>query len=517
MIIGSMPRVGLAAEAFGVLAASDTIDFTGTYTLKAGKSLTFDEVQGFSIHPGENGSSKLIIAGSAAVTAEHDSFDALGAAADGAGDKCLVWIQESGSLTVDNTGLSADATGLHLLETDTVRNDGLLRVTAAGGLAMGVSGEGAALIFSNAGDLVVDGQGFSAGVFAAHAAKIDNSGAATVTSHFGDGYAFELNEGGSFVNTGVITVAGDSARGVFSTGALDFDNQGKIFATGNSNSYAVYTTVGHQFTNSGTLSAGPEGTGTAVYLSNPDHIHATIDNSGVMRGVLALVVDDGFEVNSRETLNNSGKIFGLINLNGGDDVIVNTGRIEGEIHLGEGNDLYDGGHGVLRDGAVFGGFGNDTVTGGAGGDLLYGDDSDFNAGGRDLISGGKGDDSLHGGTGADTLIGGAGADELIGALENDTFVFLKAADSKVGHSDLIDDLEAGDRIDLSAIDADTTQAGNQAFVHVEALDGHAGQLAMSYDGGSDTTHLVADTDGDGAADMEVLILGDATGFDRFVL
>ena len=39
-------------------ATTETIEFAGTYILKPGHSLEFDEVQGFLMHPGEDGSAK---------------------------------------------------------------------------------------------------------------------------------------------------------------------------------------------------------------------------------------------------------------------------------------------------------------------------------------------------------------------------------------------------------------------------------------------------------------------------
>jgi Ca2+-binding RTX toxin-like protein len=137
--------------------------------------------------------------------------------------------------------------------------------------------------------------------------------------------------------------------------------------------------------------------------------------------------------------------------------------------------------------------------------------------GADRLSGGKGDDALLGGGGDDVLAGGAGADQLTGGAGADVFFFAKAADSTPAHADLVTDLEASDTIKLSSLDADTTQAGNQAFHLVSALGGHAGELALSYDAGANVTTLAGDTDGDGTADFQVLITGDASGFTHFAL
>ena len=96
--------------------------------------------------------------------------------------------------------------------------------------------------------------------------------------------------------------------------------------------------------------------------------------------------------------------------------------------------------------------------------------------GIEIVSGSQGHDSLVGDTGANTLQGWGGNDVLAGAGGQDTlsggagadrFVYGSAAQSVVGASaDRITDFShaQGDRIDLSAIDADWGTAGNQAEV-----------------------------------------------------
>jgi len=99
------------------------------------------------------------------------------------------------------------------------------------------------------------------------------------------------------------------------------------------------------------------------------------------------------------------------------------------------------------------------IVGGGGNDALYG------KGGNDTISGGDGNDRIFGGTGADTLEGGAGADR---------FVYTSGADAAgydLSHLDFIADWQSIDRIDLSAIDADPTTPGDQAFEVTSVLFG----------------------------------------------
>jgi Ca2+-binding RTX toxin-like protein len=107
--------------------------------------------------------------------------------------------------------------------------------------------------------------------------------------------------------------------------------------------------------------------------------------------------------------------------------------------------------------------GNDTLYGWGGNDLLLGDS------GNDSLYGGDGDDNLNGGSEADLLVGGMGRDIQTGGTGNDVFRFLSVAESPAGAMrDVITDFNGlgfapGDRIDLSAIDANLALPGDQAF------------------------------------------------------
>jgi len=116
---------------------------------------------------------------------------------------------------------------------------------------------------------------------------------------------------------------------------------------------------------------------------------------------------------------------------------------------------------------------------------------------------GTGDDTLTGGAGNDLLYGNLGGDTMAGGGGNDTFVYTDVAQSAGGGVDHILDFDAGDRIDLAQIDADTTQAGDQAFLFIgsAAFDGHAGELRAELTGG--IWSIEADVDGDGQADMVI--------------
>jgi Ca2+-binding RTX toxin-like protein len=94
--------------------------------------------------------------------------------------------------------------------------------------------------------------------------------------------------------------------------------------------------------------------------------------------------------------------------------------------------------------------------------LLGGAADDAMRGGamNDKLTAGAGADKLIGGDGRDVLTGGLGGDYLYGSADNDRFVLSGVAESTVAGADWIRDWNAGDRIDVSAIDANTGVAGD---------------------------------------------------------
>ena len=144
------------------------------------------------------------------------------------------------------------------------------------------------------------------------------------------------------------------------------------------------------------------------------------------------------------------------------------------------------------------------LTGGAGNDSLDGGD------GSDTLLGGNGGDSLLGGLANDNLTGGTGADFLTGGAGKDRFIYLTASESTKSATDLITDLAASDVLDLSAIDADTITAGDQAFVRVGAFSGVAGQYSLTFDAITGQSLLQADVNGDSRADLIIAFTGDVT-------
>lgn len=134
-----------------------------------------------------------------------------------------------------------------------------------------------------------------------------------------------------------------------------------------------------------------------------------------------------------------------------------------------------------------------TLSGGRGNDALVG------LAGNDRLDGGAGNDWLSGGTGADRLTGGAGAD---------TFVFRSAADIGLATRDRIADFEPGrDRIDLSAIDANGSEAGHSftLLARGKAFTGDSGELRWytTTAKGKAVTIVEGDIDGDKTADFRL--------------
>jgi len=171
-----------------------------------------------------------------------------------------------------------------------------------------------------------------------------------------------------------------------------------------------------------------------------------------------------------------------------------------------GGDGADTLRGAAGDDTVSGWNGDDVVHGDTGHDILQG-----NAG-ADRLLGGEGNDNLDGGDGADVLTGGSGRDRLLGGAAADNFVFEAVGDSPRGSSvrDTIADFEAGlDRIDLSAVDANSATGANDAFsfIGAAAFTMVAGQLRVVT---GSATLIAADVNGDGIADMEIALVGSYT-------
>ncbi|MFS0737483.1 M10 family metallopeptidase C-terminal domain-containing protein [Sphingomonas sp. 1P06PA] len=153
-------------------------------------------------------------------------------------------------------------------------------------------------------------------------------------------------------------------------------------------------------------------------------------------------------------------------------------------NLIEGNGAANRIDGAGGDDTIFGMAGNDTLAGGSGADFLRGN---------------EGDDRLSGDAGIDLLQGGAGADRFL-FRPGDTGTTAATADQILdfSHAD-------GDRIDLSAVDAVSGVANDQAFAFVgtQAFSGTAGELRV--EGSGTSIQLWGDVNGDRVADIVVLV------------
>lgn len=239
---------------------------------------------------------------------------------------------------------------------------------------------------------------------------------------------------------------------------------------------------------------------------------------------------------------------------GSDTVIGSAGR--DIIHDSAGSDLLQGGAGddlILqtpdliddfyvwdRSDTLQGGKGTDTlsfalayVSGGAGWifdleagtvvgemtltDRISGFEHVIGSAADDTIQGSATGETLEGGAGYDLIEGRGGADVLTGGDRDDVFVYRALSDSSADSTDLLTDVQAGDTIDLSLIDANSTVPGDQAFHKVASFTNHAGELVLKYDLVANVTHLTADVDGDGHADFAINLSGDQHQFAGFVL
>ncbi len=120
----------------------------------------------------------------------------------------------------------------------------------------------------------------------------------------------------------------------------------------------------------------------------------------------------------------------------------------------------------------------------------------------DTIDGGAGNDKIMGLSGADNLTGGTGADQ---------FRYLFAGDSTLAAQDRILDFTSGtDKLDFRVLDADLVAPGRQtiSFIGTAAFAAGGTAQARYVDSGADKLVQI-DLNGDGAADMQIVLVGHA--------
>lgn len=122
---------------------------------------------------------------------------------------------------------------------------------------------------------------------------------------------------------------------------------------------------------------------------------------------------------------------------------------------------------------------------------------------NDIVRGNAGADTIKAGAGNDRILGGAGADDLYGNTGADTFLFKAVADSRKGAFDTIFDFNGkqDDLINLSAIDANTKKAGDQAFTFIGSQDFHHKAGELHFEKIKSDTVIEGDVNGDGKADF----------------
>ena len=287
--------------------------------------------------------------------------------------------------------------------------------------------------------------------------------------------------------------------------------------------------------------------GLIVSLANPQN------NTGNAKGDTYRSIENLTGSNFNDSLYGTNVANVISGLNG-NDLIKGYGG-DDTLSGGGGNDTLDGGEG---NDTLSGGAGNDTLDGGAGLDTMAGGTGDdlyivnnigdkaietasagtdtvqssvtyglagthvenlfltgsaaLDAVGNSLdniIRGNSGRNNLNGSGGNDRIEGGGGADKLTGGTGVDTFVFTKLSDSTVaasGRDTILDFARAqGEKVDLSAIDANTALAGNQAFKFIgsAAYSNKAGELRYGISG--DQTIISGDVNGDGVTDFKIAL------------
>lgn len=163
-----------------------------------------------------------------------------------------------------------------------------------------------------------------------------------------------------------------------------------------------------------------------------------------------------------------------------------------EIVIGGGNPDPNPGNGE----DIFGTFGADDIAGTDASERIFG------LLGNDDIMAGAGDDTLWGGSGSDFMWGEAGAD-------NFAFEFARESPWKTRKFDVLMDFDSaeGDKIDLSAMDANLLRFGNQTFRFEGSGNGYAGRGQIDYNFYNGDTQVFGYVDRDKHPDFYLQIEG----------
>ena len=425
MISGSVVAGGSGANSgFGVyIAASDssitsdlinTINVTNTGLINAE---AYSSGDGISVN---NTQSKLVSNMAGTILADSIGIDSSGSvdlsisgSIVSGGDAIEV---SGGDSEIDVSGvLNAGSDGIETSGEDTEIN--VTGVIEAGASAIETFGGNTSIYVSGALDGGVDGVSVSgedafvqvSGTIQAGSVGIESGAANTrvnvsgnVASQFGS--VLLGSTGGHF-----LSVAG-TVMG-FTDGAMVFGASNRVTVSGE-----------------GQIIGGSNRDGTWINSEDPAALtfRSELGQSNVLVNAGTILGEYNPDENSATAIidNLEGDLRTADFATSGDLTIDNTGQIIGDIRLGAGTDVYNGGAGKLGVGSLLDlGAGDDTAVAGWGDDLIdAGDGADFARGGdgNDTINGGGDADTLIGDAGNDTLDGGAGADDLFGWLGNDT-------------------------------------------------------------------------------------------------
>lgn len=334
--------------------------------------------------------------------------------------------------------------------------------------------------FAIDGNVVTAGNGLASG-WAADGLEANNMTAEVrANGSMTAGFIGILIEGddGSITNRGTIEA---QQTGVYFYGSgMKIENSGDIISENNA---AIGSEFGVDFLirNDGLLRSASGGSAVVIWSAQGKLING---EDGIIDGGVSLPGSSGGSV-----VVNKGQIAGgsdAVMLGNGNDRLINRGEIEGDIRLGDGNDLADLRKGTLTNSAVEGGKGSDTyivdradieiveVVDGAqyDSDLIkttvsyaLGDVAtneieilfaigkksiDLAGNGIDnLLLGNEGDNAISGGAGEDRLNAFKGRDVLTGGADSDDFYFTRKGgvdtitDFAVGEDDLYVDHVAG--------------------------------------------------------------------------
>ncbi|OWJ66260.1 calcium-binding protein [Inquilinus limosus] len=406
------------------------------------------------------------------------------------------------------------------------------------------------VLLGNGGDDVLNGGDGNDQLYGGGGSNTLNGGAGndevTVTRTFGDPASADIVDGGAGNDTLIVDFAGANGplsftlNGTSGDGSIRSANFETLIYTGGSGNDTVAGAAGND------QLFGYAGNDTLAGAAGTDQLDGGAGNDVLRGGAGADHLDGGAGVDLASYYTSSvgvsvdlatgqgaggeaqgDTLTGIENLSGsqGNDTLAGNAGANSLSGNG-GNDVLRGGAGADR---LDGGAGTDTASyyigaagvtvnlatgagsgGDAQGDTLTGIENVSGSQGSDILVGNSVANTLQGWSGNDVLTGAGGKDTLTGGAGADRFVYASTTHSVVGaNADRITDFRhaQGDRIDLSAIDANTGTAGNQAFTFIGTglYTHHAGELRFAVSGG--VTTIAGDVNGDGTTDFHIQLTG----------